>query len=91
MSEYWNLVVDEISDQTGISFTNEQREVAADLISRAVSVHGEYSSHYEPSPAPQKLVAPERKAAWWEDTSELVGSDWVLARQIHHLIASRHG
>jgi hypothetical protein len=89
--EYWLSVVDELADQIGIVLSEEKRDIAASIIQSAASVHGEYSSHSEPE---RKLAPTERRAepkrAWWEDVSNLSGSDWVLARQIHNLIASRH-
>lgn len=89
--DYWLAVLDEVIDQTGVEFSDDQKIVAADLIKSAASVHGEYSHHQEPAPAPPKAIVPERKSAWWEDVSQLSGSDWVLANQIHALIGSRYG
>lgn len=88
---FWLSVIDEMVDQTGIEMSGEQRETATSILQSAASVQGEYSSHSEPSREPVAVQRqPERKQAWWEDVSKLSGSDWVLARQIHRMIASRH-
>lgn len=90
--EYWLSVVDELADQTGVDFCHAQRMTAASILESAASVHGEYSAHSEPPPSPSKAEPrQERHQSWWEDVSVLSGSDWVLAKQIHNLIASRHG
>lgn len=89
--EYWLCVVDELSDQIGVEFSTEQRETAAGILKSAASVRSDYQSHSEPvSVSPAKERSPERTPAWWEDTSKLCGSDWVLAKQIHQLIGSRY-
>lgn len=89
--EYWLCVLDEVSDQTGIVFSDDQRKTAAGILESAASVRGEYQSHSEPAPDPVVVATGhDRKQAWWEDPSKLCGSDWVLARQIHELIGSRY-
>ena len=89
--DYWLSVLDEIVDQTGISLTSDQMDQAAAMLERAASVHGEYTSHSEPASRPAPVKEPESARAWWEDRSQLVGSDWVLAGQIQHMINSRYG
>lgn len=89
--EYWLCVIDELADQTGIVIPDDKRETAAGILKSAASVHGDYSTHHEPSRPPEAPARPaERKRAWWEDLSTLSGSDWVLAQQIHRLIGSRY-
>lgn len=88
--EYWLSVLDEIVDQTGIAITSDQAQKAAGMIASAASVHGEYTYHSEPTPDVKPEQKSEQKRAWWEDRSNLVGSDYVLAGQIQHLIASRY-
>lgn len=87
--DYWLSVLDEIVEQTGISMTSDQLDQAAAMLSSAASVHGEYGSHSEPAPKADPVIVSERPRAWWEDRSQLVGSDYVLAGQIQRLIASR--
>lgn len=88
--EYWLAVLDELSDQTGLDVPSDKRELAAGILQSASSVHSDYSAPAECPRAPVERRTPDRKQAWWEDVSQLSGSDWVLARQIHALIASRH-
>lgn len=88
--DYWLSVLDEIVDQTGISMTSDQMDQAAAMLSSAASVHGEYNSQSEPAPKAAPVDVPEKPRAWWEDRSQLVGSDYVLAGQIQNLIASRY-
>lgn len=87
--EYWLSVADELSDQIGVEFCDAQRNAAASIMKSAAEVHGEYTSVQEPLTPPVRQPTIERKLAWWEDTSQLVGADWVLANQIHALINQR--
>ena len=90
--EYWLSVIDEMADQTGVDFSDAQRTIAATVLRSAASVHSEYSAPSEPVREPAvKPSAEERPQGWWEDTSKLCGSEWVLAKQIQTLIASRYG
>lgn len=91
-NEFWIEAVSEALEVEGVSANYEQTVAIASWMESACNCHIEYSS---PPVEPQKPEAkakaqPEQKQEWWRDTSQLCGSDWVLANQIHELINSRY-
>ena len=87
--EYWLAIADELADRLGIEFCAAKRNEAAGIMKSAAEVRSDYSYGGDRPVSPAPPPVEERKAAWWEDTSKLCGSDWAIANQIHSLINSR--
>lgn len=89
MSEYWEISIPAMLEKAGIKATSEQVALLVDFWQGASLVQQDYEAPTErPEPA-KPLTKILEKKEWWRDTSNLCGSDWVIAKQIHALIASR--
>lgn len=88
--DYWADAVSEAMEAEGVKATNVQIDTIAKWMKSAHECH-QSGPPSEPSRTAPERVVPERRAQWWEDTSQLVGSEWTLANQIHRMISSRFG
>jgi len=87
--EYWKEAVAEALEAEGVEATDKQIAAVAGWMKSAADCRQSSAPVHEAALTKIKTIAAPAPKEWWRDRSQLVGNDWVLAGQIHDLIASR--